>query len=161
MTARIRQHIDNVQRKLNSVIALLMGRAEDHDKSKLQEPEHSIFEKYDPILEKFQYASKEYFDCMVAMKPALDHHYKNNSHHPQFYSNGIKGMSLLDLIEMITDWKAASERRADGSIIISINVNQQRFGYSDELKEIFYNTAIELKYITKEELIAYNQLFKN
>jgi hypothetical protein len=45
------------------------------------------------------------------MKPAIQHHYKANSHHPEFYDNGVEGMSLFDVLEMLLDWKAATERR--------------------------------------------------
>jgi hypothetical protein len=68
-------------------------------------------------------------------------------HHPEHYSNGIQGMSLLDVIEMLCDWKAATMRHADGDLSKSIEINQKRFGYSDELKSILINTAIELKFI--------------
>ena len=78
---------------------------------------------------------------LAAMKPALDHHYAANSHHPEHYEKGILGMSLLDLIEMLCDWKAATHRHKDGDIRRSIEINQQRFGYSDSLKQIFLNTV--------------------
>jgi len=44
------------------------------------------------------------------MKPAIEHHYKNNRHHPEHFNNGIDEMNLVDLIELLCDWKAASER---------------------------------------------------
>ena len=75
------------------------------------------------------------------MQVALDHHYANNSHHPEHYKNGIMGMDLIDLIEMICDWKAATERNANGDIMKSIEINQKRFNYSDELKQILINTV--------------------
>jgi hypothetical protein len=75
------------------------------------------------------------------MKPALDHHYANNSHHPEHYKNGIDDMSLLDLVEMICDWKAASERHNNGNIRKSIEVNGKRFEMSPQLIRIFENTA--------------------
>lgn len=53
---------------------------------------------------------------------------------------GIRGMSLFDLIEMLCDWKAATLRHNDGNIRRSIELNQKRFGYSDELKQILLNT---------------------
>ena len=56
----------------------------------------------------------------------------------------VLGMSLFDLIEMICDWRAATRRHADGDILKSIEINQKRFGYSDELKQIFYNTVKEM-----------------
>ena len=75
------------------------------------------------------------------MKPALEHHYKENRHHPEHFENGIKGMTLIDLVEMISDWKAASERHNNGDIIKSIEINQKRFGYSDDIKQILLNTV--------------------
>jgi hypothetical protein len=53
-------------------------------------------------------------------------------------------MSLVDIVEMLVDWKAASERHLDGDIVASIETSQVRFGFSDDLKAIFLNTAREL-----------------
>ena len=53
---------------------------------------------------------------------------------------GIGGMDLIDLCEMLMDWWAATKRHADGDIMKSIEINQKRFGYSEELKQIFINT---------------------
>jgi hypothetical protein len=47
-------------------------------------------------------------------------------------------------LEMIADWKAASLLHTDGDIFKSIEINQKRFGYSDELKSIFNNTVMFL-----------------
>ena len=54
---------------------------------------------------------------------------------------GFRGMSLIDLVEMICDWKAASLRHNDGDIRRSVEVNQERFGYSDDVKQILLNTV--------------------
>jgi len=80
------------------------------------------------------------------MKVALDHHYKENSHHPEHFVNGIKGMSLIDLVELLSDWVAASKRHDTGNVAKSIEINQERFGYTDELKEILLNTIQLLGY---------------
>ena len=42
---------------------------------------------------------------------------------------------------MLCDWKAAGERQRDGNLLKSIELNAQRFGYDDQLKQIFINTA--------------------
>jgi hypothetical protein len=42
---------------------------------------------------------------------------------------------------MLCDWKAASLRQHDGNLLKSIELNAQRFGYDDQLKKIFINTA--------------------
>lgn len=57
---------------------------------------------------------------------------------------GFRGMSLLDLVEMVCDWKAATLRHADGDIRRSLDICQKRFGYSDELRQILLNTIEEL-----------------
>jgi hypothetical protein len=63
-----------------------------------------------------------------------------NRHHPEHFENGIRGMNLIDLIEMFCDWYAATQRHNDGDIIMSIEINQKRFEYSDDIKAILKNT---------------------
>lgn len=135
------EHIQQVQRLMGIFITDLQTRQYYHDSSKLIPPEREIFDEFTPKLAGSTYGSDEYKSYLEAMKPALDHHYAKNSHHPEHFSNGIAGMSLLDLVEMIADWKAATLRHDDGDIMKSIEINQKRFGYSDELKQIFYNTV--------------------
>lgn len=137
-------HIWEVRGRLGKVIDLLDDRATFHDASKLQEPEKSAFDEYTPKLRNSTYGSEEYESFRAAMKPALDHHYANNSHHPEHYPDGVRGMCLLDIIEMLCDWKAATLRHANGDLRQSIEINQKRFGYSDELKQILINTAERL-----------------
>ena len=78
------------------------------------------------------------------MKPALDHHYANNRHHPEFFKNGINDMTLVDLIELLCDWYASSKRQYNGNIRLSIEKNRERFNMSDQLIRIFENTIKEL-----------------
>jgi len=56
----------------------------------------------------------------------------------------VRLMSLLDVIEMLCDWKAASERTKQGSIAQSLAHNKERFGISDQLFSILTNTVREL-----------------
>ena len=135
-----REHIWNVGVLLNFVIKDLIDRSFSHDLSKLEAPEVEIFDTYTLKLANTTYGSDEYKQFLNEMKPALEHHYAKNSHHPEHFKNGIKDMSLLDLIEMFCDWKAATMRHNDGDIMRSIELNQKRFNYSDELKQILRNT---------------------
>jgi hypothetical protein len=139
------EHIQTVQRLMGGLIADLMKRQERHDHSKLVSPEVEAFDEYTPKLAGSIYGSDEYRGFLAGMKPALDHHYAANSHHPEHYPGGIRGMSLLDLVEMLADWKAATLRHADGDIRKSIEINQKRFGYSEELKQILLNTLPALE----------------
>lgn len=136
------KHIRRVQQLLGAFASDLIARAADHDASKLDSPEAEVFEEYTAKLRGTTYGSDEYKGFLAAMKPALDHHYAHNSHHPEHFPDGILGMTLLDLVEMLADWKAATERHADGDLAKSIELNQKRFGYSDELKRVLRNTAV-------------------
>lgn len=53
----------------------------------------------------------------------------------------LNGMTLVDLIEMLADWKAATERHDDGSLTKSLTIQKERFGISDQLLQILENTA--------------------
>lgn len=64
---------------------------------------------------------------------------------PEDFKPGINGMDLFDLIEMFLDWKAAGERH-NGDIFKSIEINKDRFKMSDQLAQIFRNTAMKLGY---------------
>ena len=134
-------HIKRVNELLLGVAKELMDRAIRHDSSKLKEPEKSLFDKMTPKLKGLTYGSEEYKKSLDELKPALDHHYANNSHHPEYYKNGIDDFTLVDLIEMFLDWKAASERHEDGDIFRSIEINKNRFKMSNQLIRILNNTA--------------------
>lgn len=139
------RHIETVRNYLNFVIKELMERQEDHDQTKLESPEVEIFDEYTPKLRGCVFGSDEYKQNMIEMKVAIDHHNKHNRHHPEYFENGIQEMNLIDLIELICDWKAASLRHETGNIFKSLEIQQKRFHYSDELKQILLNTAAILQ----------------
>jgi len=128
------KHIDTVRTLLHVMIQELVRRATSHDRSKLESPEAEILEIYTPKLKGTTYGSDEYNQYLKEMKPALDHHYANNRHHPEYFENGVDGMNLLDLLEMFCDWKAATLRHADGDLTRSIVHNELRFKLSPQLE---------------------------
>ena len=164
------EHIQKVQRNLHSIAMTLLCRAEDHDASKLKEPEKEAFDIATPKLKGLTYGSTEYKESTAQLGEALKHHYANNRHHPEHFTryecNGcfkqykankpsvcevcgytqftarsdISQMTLVDLIEMLCDWKAAVERHDDGDIHKSIEINKERYGISDQLSQILENT---------------------
>jgi len=135
------RHIERVRNLLNACAIELLKRGELHDQSKLESPEVEAFTEFTPKLAACTYQSEEYKSFLAAMKPALDHHYANNRHHPEHFKRGINDMNLLDIVEMLCDWKAASERHNDGNIRRSIEVNALRFQMSEQLIRILENTA--------------------
>jgi hypothetical protein len=141
-------HVERVCLYLNEVIARLAWRGVAHDASKFRSPEKEVFDQVSPLLSSMVYGSDEYKAALERLQPALAHHYAHNPHHPEHYANGIAGMSMIDLIEMLCDWKAAGERRADGNMADSLRINRERFAIDDQLAGILENTARELGWLT-------------
>jgi len=136
-----REHINAVRRYIALVVDALDRRAYEHDATKLKEPEADLFAELTPKLALLTYNSKEYKEVLATLKPALDHHYAKNRHHPDHFPGGMAGMNLIDLVEMFVDWKAASERQYDGNLLKSIDSACERFKIPKMLAEIFRNTV--------------------
>ena len=145
--AETRKHIARVNELLHLMVKKLLDRGVVHDASKLSEPEAETFDLVTERLATLKYGSDEYKDCLDEMKPALDHHYAKNRHHPQHFPNGITDMTLVDVVEMICDWKASSERQNDGNILKSIEHNSGRFNMDHQLTQILINTVNALGFV--------------
>ncbi len=133
-------HIATVQHRVEEIVNRIGEQVIFHDATKLLEPEKSIYDQLGPIHRRAPYGSPEHAAALALAKTALDHHYAHNRHHPQFHPNGIAGMTLIDLIEMLCDWKAAGEVHVDGSLEQSITVNAERYDISEQLVSILENT---------------------
>jgi len=135
------KHVNEVRENLWLLIKELDQRAQDHDKSKFEEPERSVFAQNTPKLSKTEYGTDDYNKLLEEVKPAIDHHYSKNTHHPEHWPNGIDDMDLLDIVEMLADWAAATKRNKNGNIHKSIEHNTTRFGMSEQLAKILTNTV--------------------
>ncbi len=138
------KHIHEVSANLSDFAKELLERGKKHDKSKLESPEREIFAEKHSDLGKTEYGTPEYKTLLQNVQPAIDHHYANNRHHPQHWANGVNDMTLIDLIEMLCDWKAATKRNKNGNIRKSIEINAQKFNISPQLKQILENTVREM-----------------
>lgn len=139
-----REHIEHVRQNILFIIEQLQDRAQHHDKSKLSEEEIDGFTEYTPKLKNATFGSKEYKNFLKELKSVLEHHYQENRHHPEHFTNGYLGMNLVDLVEMFCDWLASTQRMANGDIYKSIEHAQERFGLSDDLVQILRNTAKDI-----------------
>lgn len=135
------KHIESVRDYIRLFTDKLTKRGTEHDRLKLESPEVEIFTEFTPKLANSTYGSDEYKDFLKQMNVALQHHYANYRHHPEHFDKGINDMNLVDIVEMLCDWKAATLRHNDGNLLKSIETNARRFGYDDQLKQIFINTA--------------------
>ena len=120
---------------------VLIWRGIVHDNSKFMPSESSGFLRVVHRLKKTTYGTPEYFDLLKEIKPNIDKHYKRNAHHPEHWPFGIRGMDLIDLVEMFCDWQAAIKKHKDGNIFKSIEHNAKRFDIPKELEEILFNSV--------------------
>ena len=147
MSAEYRQNIFDhktlVGKYIQMVIAELAKRAVEHDFSKFG---HEEFDAYASALPRFQeseYGSEEYMACIESIKPAIEHHITHNRHHPEYWGElGVNGMSLIDLIEMVCDWIAASQRVPGGQL--RLDIQRERFDIGPSLFGVIERTVEDL-----------------
>ena|SRR6266568_2956420 len=137
------QHKAWVAESMQVAATDLFHRAAIHDNSKFETEEYELYDQVFPDLQKYAYGSAELKAVYVQLGPALAHHLKVNRHHPEYHENGINGMNLLDVLEMVCDWLAASKRSQTG-IARGLEINKERYGISDQLLEIIKHTVAML-----------------
>jgi hypothetical protein len=133
------EHKRLVGHYLQRFTSALFERAVVHDASKFGPEELEPYAKMLPRFAKAAYGSEEYIACCRGIKPALDHHLQNNTHHPEFYPGGINDMDLFDVVEMVCDWIAAAQR-ANGDTV-RLDLQRTRFGIDDQLYKMICKTA--------------------
>lgn len=127
---------------LTPMIQDLMNRGVDHDNSKFDDDEFPGLIAAMEDIKKYPYGTPEYEEMRKKHAKPFTAHYKKNRHHPEFHPNGIDDMNLVDLIEMICDWKAASMRAENGgNIYNSIKIATEKYNPSPQLVKILENTA--------------------
>lgn len=138
----VHEHRARFQKYMSRVIRNMADRIVEHDNSKLSAEE---LEPYASVIGEFgkhQFGSEGYNKVRESLEDALQHHYAHNRHHPEHFAEGIHGMNLVDLIEMLCDWKSATQNTGgNGDLMKSIGILSEKYGISPQLVQIFINTA--------------------
>jgi hypothetical protein len=131
---------------MERAIGQLITRAVHHDFSKFEPEEFGPYAEALPRFKQVMYGSPEYQECIESIQPAIDHHFISNRHHPEHFPNGVNGMTLVDLLEMVCDWIAASRRGESQGVsgTLRMDLQKQRFGIGDQLYAILVHTALTL-----------------
>lgn len=135
------KHVKRVNELLGEFAIELIRRGNRHDDTKFLPAELGPLQEMQSLVDnegQVPYGSDEYKQRLEILKPMLDHHYANNSHHPEHTSRGINGMTLFDVVEMSLDWLAASER--GGETVVGLTYSQERFSIEPQLMDILKNT---------------------
>jgi hypothetical protein len=140
-------HSRRVGALMGQAIAELVQRSYQHDLSKLSEEEKPYFDRATEELAGLTYGTPEYFASLARIRPALEHHFAHNRHHPEHHARGVDDMTLMDLVELIADWQDSTTRVTDGDLVRSVNLNMARFGIDAQLARVLLNTAVALGWI--------------
>ncbi len=133
-------HLDTTRHKILvywyivKVCIALLERAISHDLSKYRIEEAVSFRNWTQAMKGLTYGSDEYKKVSASFAKDNWIHYSVNRHHPQYWPNGIKDMSPIDLIEMLCDWKAKTATKHGISIIDSIEINSTTFNYDENMR---------------------------
>lgn len=138
------QHIGWVRLWAQKFACELISNAAIHDQSKFEEPELSIYAKVRPLMAATEYGSPEYRVAGKKLGPAWQHHKENNPHHPSHWENGVNDMNLILIIEMLCDWKSASQRFPDQDFRQSLIYNIDRYNIDEQLGGMLIRTAEDL-----------------
>ena len=137
----IKGHISRVRKHMNTFVQLLLKRAINHDRSKLEEPELSWWKEMDKE-PRYPYGSEEYKQKIKRWDKVFKHHYKYNRHHPEHYEYGISEMTLVDIVEMMCDWLGYKDTIAISEALKVCDEQMKRYDIPDDIRQIIFNTLL-------------------
>ena len=141
-TQDTKDHKNLVERYLKFLAGHLLYRGSIHDNSKLTSPEKEILDVVISKLKGCTFGTPEYEEVVKELDEYKIYHRKANRHHAGHFENGVKGMNLIDLNEMFTDWCGATvTHNRDSNIYRSIDLMDKKLGLGEVLVAILKNTA--------------------
>lgn len=154
----INSHINRVQNWINRFTGILFNRGKVHDKSKLNEPEFSMWKKMDEE-PRYKYGTKEYNEKINRYKEVFNLHYQQNRHHPEHWSSFYSEMDLIDVIEMLCDWLGYKDDITIKEAEELVNIQCKRYGFNSTFQNLLYNTLKNYFTVSENEK-SLNELFR-
>lgn len=118
--------IDNGDEELGIT---LLRRAAKHDNSKLEDEELEALSRISCDKDSLENAGEKMTDYK---KKAIELHWKNNRHHPEFFSD-VSNMDEIDIIEMVCDWHARSCQYNTDLIEFCETRQENRFHFPEDM----------------------------
>lgn len=140
-------HVSEVQENLEEISSELKKRGHAHDRTKFQALEFDSFVSTRDKFKKANYGSPEYQECVDIVKPAVDSHYASNRHHTSYHKDGVYGMNLIDILEMLADWKAAARRSPTQNLKESLPKSYKKYNINETLQKLIENTLNDLNWL--------------
>lgn len=107
----------------------LLRRAAKHDNSKLEDEELEALSKIANDRDSLKDAKEKLTDFK---RKAIELHWKNNRHHPEFFSD-VSNMDEIDILEMVCDWHARSCQYNTNLLEFCETRQENRFHFPEEM----------------------------
>jgi len=143
-------HVSEISENLETIASELRKRGMSHDRTKFQQLEFDTFVSTREEFKQTSYGTPEYKAVCAKAQPAMDHHYSNNRHHTAYHENAVNDMNLIDIIELVCDWRAANRRNADQCTMLESvkrGLSNEKYQISEQLAKIIINTFKDLGWI--------------
>lgn len=148
---KLKEHKLKVCYLMNWIGALISGRAMTHDNSKTTDEEYKYYKMVNNVNRNDFKTYEAYMDYIKpTLNKGLKHHYENNRHHPEHFDNGVDDMNIVDIIEMMVDWKASIEQNGK-NLYEEVEYNFKKYNISEQLQKIILNTYKYIDDLENEE----------
>lgn len=137
------RHIRTIQAYMTLIGREWAERTRRHDESKFDTIELEGYVGIAEATKGLTAGSQEYLDALEPYRKVIKRHYLLNDHHPEHFDSGVNGMNLIQILEMVCDWIAASTDR-EMHPMQSIDAQCERFNIDAQLKKIIINTMNQL-----------------
>ena len=134
------KHKELIAKYMAKFSAEVTFRAAIHDDSKFRRDEFEAYAECADEFDQHPFNSQEERALREKLYPAMSLHKQRNRHHPEHFENGMTGMNLIDLLEMLCDWKSASERTPGDSIRTALPILKEKYNISPQLMNVLTNT---------------------
>jgi uncharacterized protein DUF5662 len=143
----LHEHRDRVAKNLIRFAIDLQERALVHDDSKFGPDEFPIYASMMDEFTEHPFGTPGYFRAKEAISEATKKHFAANRHHPEHFENGVEGMTVVDLLEMLADWKAATlnNPKKPGDMQRSLDYAVDKYKIDPQLALILWNTIHHYK----------------
>lgn len=166
---RTNNHIELVQNNIylwqeneeyNNIFHELTLRAANHDQSKFSEPELTPYIwlnwNYHCTTNNIPFELPRGMDQKI--RDAKFHHVYNNRHHPEWHLDPNE-MTIVDLIEMVCDWKAVGQEFGEKSLVgYADRVLGKRFNFSQKKINLIWDLIHKMDKMAEDEEKAKKRL---
>lgn len=138
----IKNHIKNVRKGMRELAGIIVSRSDEHDASKLEDPELSGYIQMDQE-PRYQYGTKEYKEKMQRYSWLFKQHWRVNRHHPEYFKDlgGFESQAnLIDVIEMLCDWLSYKNGLTYLEATKLVSQQCKRFHFSETMEDLLMNT---------------------